>query len=271
MLKFFRRIRKKLINTGNLKKYLIYAIGEIILVVIGILIALQVNTWNDNRKSNIQEQELANKLYGELLDYQNYCNNFLGRSSEEINFSEFILKDWRTLNLEQVKKYRADELSPFFKNFNIKSVFSGFQYYYDPKFPYYRTAANDGNISIIKDKDFVNRLDFIYTVGSQRMDSFYDGAGDAGEEMNKHITQNYSDLFIVSKPDILGDWDDPTYTLFFDRIKEDGTLKSLLEDKYSLLKLKKFTVEKQILPSIKRAIQHFEESKYFEQVKKTKN
>ena len=52
MIKFFRKIRQKLIAEGNLKRYLIYAIGEIILVVIGILIALQINNWNENRKNN---------------------------------------------------------------------------------------------------------------------------------------------------------------------------------------------------------------------------
>lgn len=52
MLKFFRRIRQKLVIEGNLRRYLIYAIGEILLVVIGILIALQVNNWNEERRDN---------------------------------------------------------------------------------------------------------------------------------------------------------------------------------------------------------------------------
>jgi len=43
MLKFFRQIRKRLIEQDNVRKYLLYAVGEIILVVIGILIALQLN------------------------------------------------------------------------------------------------------------------------------------------------------------------------------------------------------------------------------------
>jgi hypothetical protein len=47
MLKFFRTIRKKLIEQNNVRKYMLYAIGEILLVVIGIFIALQVNNWNE--------------------------------------------------------------------------------------------------------------------------------------------------------------------------------------------------------------------------------
>ena len=51
MLKFFRKIRQKLISEGNLKRYLIYAVGEILLVMIGILLALQVNNWNERNKA----------------------------------------------------------------------------------------------------------------------------------------------------------------------------------------------------------------------------
>ncbi|WP_019669310.1 hypothetical protein [Eudoraea adriatica] len=59
MLKFFRRIRQQLLTQNKLSKYLLYAIGEIILVVIGILIALQINNWNQDR---IRKQEEFNIL-----------------------------------------------------------------------------------------------------------------------------------------------------------------------------------------------------------------
>lgn len=55
MLKFFHTIRKKLIEEDNTRKYLLYAIGEILLVVIGILIALQINNWNQERKERQRE------------------------------------------------------------------------------------------------------------------------------------------------------------------------------------------------------------------------
>lgn len=56
MIKFFRKIRYHLMETGKTSKYLKYAIGEIILVVIGILIALQINNWNEHRKALIDEK-----------------------------------------------------------------------------------------------------------------------------------------------------------------------------------------------------------------------
>ena len=52
MIKFFRKIRQKLLTENKFGRYLAYAIGEIILVVIGILIALSINNWNESRKNN---------------------------------------------------------------------------------------------------------------------------------------------------------------------------------------------------------------------------
>ena len=62
MLKFFRRIRQKLLAEGKTGRYLQYAFGEILLVVLGILIALQINNWNENRKSIKQEKTYYCKL-----------------------------------------------------------------------------------------------------------------------------------------------------------------------------------------------------------------
>ena len=67
MIKFFRKIRQNLLTENKFSKYLIYAIGEIILVVIGILIALQINNWNENRKANIKEMANLKSLKSELV------------------------------------------------------------------------------------------------------------------------------------------------------------------------------------------------------------
>src|SRR6056297_3604459 len=58
MIKFFRRIRQKLLAENKFSKYLLYAIGEIILVVIGILIALSINNWNEGIKIKAKEREI---------------------------------------------------------------------------------------------------------------------------------------------------------------------------------------------------------------------
>ncbi|MCR9291053.1 MAG: DUF6090 family protein [Bacteroidetes bacterium] len=66
MIKFFRKIRQKLLSENNFRKYLIYAIGEIILVVIGILIALQINNWNENKKTEAEEIKILSNLRADL-------------------------------------------------------------------------------------------------------------------------------------------------------------------------------------------------------------
>ncbi len=59
MIKFFGETRKKLAAENKIGRYMRYAIGEILLVVVGILIALQVNNWNEHRK---QQHEVINML-----------------------------------------------------------------------------------------------------------------------------------------------------------------------------------------------------------------
>jgi hypothetical protein len=58
MVKFFRKIRQQLLSENKFTKYLMYAVGEIVLVVIGILIALSINHWNDQRKNSAFEQDI---------------------------------------------------------------------------------------------------------------------------------------------------------------------------------------------------------------------
>ena len=62
MIKFFRHIRQNLIMENKTSKYFKYAFGEIVLVVIGILIALQINTWNEGRKARANEIKLIKGL-----------------------------------------------------------------------------------------------------------------------------------------------------------------------------------------------------------------
>lgn len=66
MLNFFRRIRQKHLAKNKMGNYFKYAIGEIVLVMIGILLALQVNNWNENRKNKAIEQVYLNRLFNDL-------------------------------------------------------------------------------------------------------------------------------------------------------------------------------------------------------------
>lgn len=67
MFRFFSKIRYKLAAENKVAKYLRYAIGEILLVVIGILIALQINNWNETRKQHIKDLDFLKSLKNEIL------------------------------------------------------------------------------------------------------------------------------------------------------------------------------------------------------------
>ncbi len=77
MIKFFRKIRQNLLMENKTSKYFKYAIGEIILVVIGILIALQINNWNENRIKTDEIESLMQVFENELDENIKACNLFI--------------------------------------------------------------------------------------------------------------------------------------------------------------------------------------------------
>ena len=66
MLRFFRKIRKALVPDNRFGKYFLYATGKIVLVVIGILLALQINNWNENQKKEKLKNSYINSLVNDL-------------------------------------------------------------------------------------------------------------------------------------------------------------------------------------------------------------
>ena len=68
MIKFFKKIRRQLLTENKLNKYLLYAVGEIILVMIGILLAIQVSNWNNKRIDNIRAENFILKMITQLED-----------------------------------------------------------------------------------------------------------------------------------------------------------------------------------------------------------
>lgn len=88
MIKFFRHIRKSLLMENKTGKYFKYAIGEIILVVIGILIALQINNWNENRKEKLEESSILQNLHDEFSANKQLLKNtkLSSDTAEEIGY-----------------------------------------------------------------------------------------------------------------------------------------------------------------------------------------
>ena len=90
MLKFFRRIRQQLLTQNKLSKYLLYAIGEIILVVIGILIALNINIRNEASKLKYKELVLLTEIKQNLKQDINLLNSNLIANKERIRSNEIV-------------------------------------------------------------------------------------------------------------------------------------------------------------------------------------
>jgi len=90
MIGFFRKIRKKLADDNKPLKYMRYAIGEIVLVMFGILLALQVNNWNEERKDREKEQKVLETLAYNLERNSILLHEALGRV-EELNKSGKIV------------------------------------------------------------------------------------------------------------------------------------------------------------------------------------
>ena len=81
MIPFFRKIRKKMADDNKPMKYIRYAIGEVLLVVIGILIALSINNWNEQESEIKVElsymESLIEDLRTDTIFYSNYKKNNL--------------------------------------------------------------------------------------------------------------------------------------------------------------------------------------------------
>ncbi len=106
MIKFFRKIRYNLVEKNKTGKYLKYAIGEIILVVFGILIALQINNWNENKKQHFNDIEFLKNLRNEIvLDSLSISNriSFYHRINKDIENTVMMLDTSTALTAANIK------------------------------------------------------------------------------------------------------------------------------------------------------------------------
>jgi len=95
MINFFRRIRKKLADDNKPLKYMRYAIGEILLVVIGILIALQINTWNEDIKNQKNEYSFYKDILSDLEKDSEKLNGLTLYYKNRIEHAAWLLKKVR--------------------------------------------------------------------------------------------------------------------------------------------------------------------------------
>lgn len=102
MLTFFRWIRMTLWEDGRVSKYLLYALGEIILVVVGI-IALQVNNWNQERINELRESDLMRILHKELENTRAYLKSRTELLRERIENNGRVILNYTKSDGEMLK------------------------------------------------------------------------------------------------------------------------------------------------------------------------
>ena len=90
-MKLFRKLRRNLVALGKVKSYLIYALGEIVLIVIGVSIAWKINDLNDIRKNNLLEQKIYVSLNEELHSNQSSLVAIIDKYPETISYLEHTL------------------------------------------------------------------------------------------------------------------------------------------------------------------------------------
>jgi hypothetical protein len=142
MIKLFSKFRQKLLHEGKIANYIKYGIGEIFLVVIGILIALQINTWNENRKLDQQEKSYLNRLIREnksdLLTFEAEIERLEKNNEKIANFSN-AFKD--TDISDSLLVQSASEFM----------IYGSLYPRFNPSISTYEDLSSTGNLGIIKD------------------------------------------------------------------------------------------------------------------------
>ena len=139
MLPLFRKIRFKLAQDNKFLQYSRYAVGEIALVVIGILIALQINNWNEDRKESKLELEILSGLYNDIANNKIKIDQMISRDSIIVAGNQHILE-----LLKDVNSTFHDSLQFSFGNINRYDVFFPQQMAYETlKSKGFHTIKND--------------------------------------------------------------------------------------------------------------------------------
>ena len=180
MIKFFRKIRQKMLTENKLSKYILYAIGEIILVVIGILIALWINTLN-------QEKAQQNKIDSILVKIQ---NDIL----QDIDNADWLLENYMRKD-SIYTRMMSDNLSPK----DIKAIPDGSYglHFVTTWWMEYHIQTNGysllkENIDIVPKKydDLIKTLDETYTFNRTSFQTYNSNSGDIARQYKYYLSDN---------------------------------------------------------------------------------
>ena len=147
MIKFFRKIRYDLMEKNKTGKYFKYAIGEIILVVIGILIALSINNWNESRK----EKELEQNYYCLLLDDIN-------QDKQQVETLKELVKERINSSNKAISEIQKENADATEVGINFRLAIRLGKRTFQPNDATFQDIKSSGNLGIIKDKYILKQL-----------------------------------------------------------------------------------------------------------------
>ena len=148
MIKFFRHIRQNLIMENKTGKYFKYAFGEIILVVIGILIALQINNWNTSRLNDIKEKQYLNNIIDDIKTQRLLVEDQVTHNSKMRQQCEKALIHLSSNHRD------ADSLNVYLTDITRKK--------YEVNDTTFKDLKSSGNILLIKDSDLKKKIISFY-------------------------------------------------------------------------------------------------------------
>jgi hypothetical protein len=146
MLNFFRKIRKSMLSESGFRTYLIYAVGEIVLVVIGILIALQINNHNESQRQRARELQFLENLKSDLVFEQQEIERFTLIREGMVASAEAALEHFNGKLLDDIQMFN-------FHTFKV-GVWQEFQRNNNT----FLELLNSGNLTIISNDAIKNGL-----------------------------------------------------------------------------------------------------------------
>jgi hypothetical protein len=153
MIKLFRNIRQNLLNEGKTTKYFKYAIGEIILLVIGILIALSINTWNENRKAANEEIKILKALQADFKVSKERLEQTIKKQSIVLKYSHLLSEIYERQDTNDQKYFdtHLDSLSHLI-------AYGTSWYRAEPVTGAYNSLTSAGKIDLIQNENLRNLL-----------------------------------------------------------------------------------------------------------------
>lgn len=177
MLKFLSDLRRPLLESGKVKSYILYALGEIVLVVVGILIALQVNNWNESRKQDITEAAFIAGIKNDLRQDREYIGRIVDRAEEKNAVYDRISQE--LFHYYDTNRPALDSLLvEYFKSQGTFYPISGS----------FQAAISGNELSKFKNKEFSHAVTSLYNSTYARL---MDNAKDTDDRWH-YFTKKYS-------------------------------------------------------------------------------